>query len=186
MKAALGEAVDSLMCTSSCPCDKTAFDTKYAAYTAAELSPFNRSPEKDASATNKLVVAGATGAKYTTWGDCYNATLKAQAADGKTFAAKSKDFKDFMTNGGVQFLGSLEDSFDCAGLCYTPLFYLKKSIALGKPTEDCARAVVNKIGSNTAVGGITIVTGLVFFTAFLGSIPLCRGFHAQGDTGKAF
>jgi len=187
MKAQYGKAVDSLMCTETCPCQQAAYDKSYASLTAAELSKFNRLPSTDSSSSKAKMFARATAPTYTTWGECYNATLK--SATGKTaegIDTASKDFSDFVKNGGVEFLGSMEDAFDCAGLCYTPLFYMKKSIAVGPPKQDCARAAVSKFGSNTAAGAVAIITGLVFFTAFLGSIPLCRGFHASGDDGKAF
>lgn len=167
------------MCTETCPCKKADYDVAYGKLSAAELAKFNRLPANDTSNSKSKMFASATAPMYSSWGECYNATLKEKTgttAEGIDTA--SKDFSDFVKNGGVQFLGSLEDAFDCAGLCYTPLFYMKKSIAVGPPKQDCARAAVAKFGNNSGAGAIAIVTGLVFFTAFLGSIPLCRGFHA--------
>lgn len=188
MKAQLSTAVDSLMCTDTCPCIEADYNIKYAGYTSAELSKFNRSPVATVSVgsnNDRMIVTPATTA-FNNWGDCYNATLKDASGTKSGVNTDSKDFKDFVKNGGVEFLASLEDSFDCAGLCYTPLFYLKKNIAVGRPTIDCARAAVDKFGNNTGAGLIAIVTGFVFFSGFLGSIPLCGGFSAQGDDGKAF
>jgi hypothetical protein len=173
MQSQLSTAVDSLMCTDTCPCIEAEYNIKYAAYDAATLAKFNRAPATAVgSGTDKMIVTPATTA-FTTWGDCYNATLKDATGTKSGVDTNSKEFTDFVKNGGVEFLASLEDAFDCAGLCYTPLFYLKKSIAVGRPTIDCARAAVDKFGNNSGAGIIAIFTGFVFFSGFLGSIPLC-------------
>ena len=185
MKEQLSTSVDALMCTDTCPCLESEYKIKYATYSAADLAPFNRVPTTSAGSGNDKMIVTAANA-FKSWGQCYNATLKDATGSKSGVDTNSKSFKDFVKNGGVQFLGSLEDAFDCAGLCYTPLFYLKKNIAVGRPTQDCARAAVAKFGSNTGAGIAAVVTGLVFFTAFLGSIPLCNGFPASGDDGKAF
>ena len=180
MKAQLSASVDKLMCTNTCPCNQEDFATKYQSLTDAELAPFGR--------TNADMIAGNTpGTTYfSTYGECYNTTLKDATGTKEGIDTASSDFTNFVKNGGVEFLGDLEEQFNCAGLCYTPLFYLKKNIKVGPPTQDCVKAAIEQIGSNTGAGAVAVVTGLIFFTAAIGSIPLYKGFPAQGDSGEAF
>lgn len=76
---------------------------------------------------------------------------------------------------------SFENQYKCAGLCYTPLFYLTRPLTDGPPTQSCDTAFINSVTGNAGVGGVAIVTGLVLLSMFVGSIPLCSGFASDGD-----
>lgn len=99
-------------------------------------------------------------------------------------SSKSSDTADstqqFFVNGGFEFLKSFETQYKCAGLCYTPLFYLSKPLTDGPPTQSCDTAFINAVAGNTAVGGVAVVTGLILLSVFVGSIPLCSGYAADG------
>jgi len=166
------------MCSNICPCTEDAFDVKYNGYTALELEPFDRSPAL--SVTSNKLVKKDSGTTFTTFNECYEANK-----DNSKFTT-GEQAKQFFAQGGMKFIASLENEADCAGLCYTPLWYLGKDIKLGRPTTDCATKIVKEYGGSQGVGVSAIITGLVFFTAAIGSIPLCKGFSPQGDDGAAF
>jgi len=61
--------------------------------------------------------------------------------------------------------------------------YVTKDIAEGKPETDCAEALMEEIkGMATPAGIVSIITGLVLFTAMCGAFPLCTGF--SDDMGE--
>ena len=54
----------------------------------------------------------------------------------------------FFNQGGFDFLTDLENRYDCASLCETPLFYLTKDVSLGPPPIDCVTATVDVMTDN--------------------------------------
>jgi len=111
----------------------------------------------------------------TSYADCFK---KVQASK-KSSADTST--QDFFVKGGFEFLESFEKQYDCAGLCYTPLFYLTKPLSVGPPKTSCDQAFLASVTGNTAVGAVALVTGLILLSVFVGSIPLCSGYAADGD-----
>jgi hypothetical protein len=163
IKAQYGPSVDNTMCSTTCKC---ASDT-----TAAVKAQFTGSPLRTGGATS-FDWSGT----YTTYEQCFNAISAAQgSAAGATTGAK-----DFFLNGGFQFLKSFEKQYDCAGLCYTPLFYLTKPLSVGPPTTSCDAAFIASVAGNTGVGAIALVTGFILLSVMVGSIPLCSGYASDG------
>lgn len=163
IKAQYGPSVDNTMCSTDCKCASVAAGVK---------SQFTSSPLRTGGATS----FDWTGT-YTTYEQCFNAISAAKgSASGATTGAK-----DFFVNGGFQFLKSFEKQYDCAGLCYTPLFYLTKPLSVGPPTTSCDAAFIAAVAGNTAVGAIALVTGFILLSVMLGSIPLCSNFASEGD-----
>ena len=61
------------------------------------------------------------GNSYASYKDCYSGVKKEKLANDKNTPQK---IKDFFSTGGFEFLSSLEQRFDCGGLCKVPLFYV--------------------------------------------------------------
>ena len=114
---------------------------------------------------------------------CYEKKLRKvfEEEENKDEGEKDQSLKEtmyyinkFFDQGGYEFLKELETSLDCAGLCYTPLFYLTKDVRLGQPTIDCASATVDAITNNKGASIVFLVTGLVLLLSIYGAILLCK------------
>jgi hypothetical protein len=110
------------------------------------------------------------GGSMTSYQKCYD-TLKA----GSTGQATDNSTQEFFQKGGFQFLESFEKQYTCAGLCYTPLFYLTRPLSAGPPTQSCDAAFITSVTGNTGVGAVSLVTGLILLSMFIGSLTLCGG-----------
>jgi hypothetical protein len=51
----------------------------------------------------------------------------------------------FFDKGGYKFLSDLEEKFNCASICSTPLFYITKDVKEGPPTNDCVTAAMDDL-----------------------------------------
>lgn len=60
--------------------------------------------------------------------------------DGKN--QKMKNERAYLNFLELEFLGGIEDSFDCAGFCKSPLFYFSKSTYHGYPEQTCLLEVI--------------------------------------------
>jgi hypothetical protein len=49
---------------------------------------------------------------------------------------------DFNRQEAWELFTEWEREYDCAGICYTPLFFLTKSISDGLPKKECVREVI--------------------------------------------
>jgi hypothetical protein len=92
-----------------------------------------------------------------TYRECYEKALKPMFDDEANKPESQKDpelaetmlFVDkFFNQGGYDFLTDLENTYECASLCETPLFYLTKDVRLGKPQIDCVTATVDAMTDN--------------------------------------
>ena len=54
-------------------------------------------------------------------------------------------WEDFNTEDTWNFFTSVEEDYDCAGLCYVPLFYLTKDISAGRPEKECIREIIDDV-----------------------------------------
>lgn len=82
----------------------------------------------------------------------------------------------------------VEGAYKCASVCYVPLFYLTLDVSEGRVEEDCATAAVDALASQTGIGVACVITAVLLFCAWLGSLPLCCGFeknemNADGEEG---
>lgn len=82
--------------------------------------------------------------------------------------------RNFFNDGIYEFLGELEQSYDCASICEVPLFYLTKDIREGKVTRECTQAIILSLESPVGIAGfVSIFLGLFLLIATLGTFPLC-------------
>jgi hypothetical protein len=165
------------MCSRTCYCEKAAYDEKYNTYTAAEFAEGGRQ-----KTSMKTLAKG-----YKNWMECYDKVIsKANKTSSCTETKdieqgcevpQNEEYKQFIKNGGVQFLADFEKKFKCAGFCKTPLFYMTRNITEGKPERDCLTAMATEYGSNTGVGAVGVITGLTLLLAAFGAIPLCKDYN---------
>ena len=96
----------------------------------------------------------------------------------KSNESKWDSTKDFIKSGGLAFMKEFEKKLDCAGVCKIPLFYTTLSIEIGKPTQDCVNAAVDKLQDSAKPAGVVaLLTGLVLLIGMLGGFPLCQGYE---------
>jgi hypothetical protein len=118
------------------------------------------------------------------YGECYEKNLKPifEAEAAKSDADKDPNLKKtmeyvdrFFESGGYEFIGLLEEKYNCGSMCRKPLFYLKKDVADGPPEVDCIEAVIDDLSDNMAIAILFGLTGLLCLIAAAGSFPLCSG-----------
>lgn len=83
----------------------------------------------------------------------------------------------FFDKGGYEMLKTLEKEFDCAGICYKPLFYLTKDVTDGIPTRTCDQAAIDELSGNLAGAAAAFVTGVLLLIGAIGAFPLFTGFN---------
>lgn len=67
----------------------------------------------------------------------------------------------------TKIVNYMEETFECSGVTSVPLFYVTRSHLDGPPTESCADAVSDKVGSTiTALGAIMLVNAFFNFMVF--------------------
>lgn len=125
MKAQYGLLVDDKMCDADCVCEETAFQSGITPLSASRLGDYGtngRETEATPDSGRILLQSAATG--YTKYEDCFTEKIK-PAGDAN---AASDEWNQFVNLGGYDFMSQMEDDWDCASICYEPLFYLSKSI----------------------------------------------------------
>jgi hypothetical protein len=92
--------------------------------------------------------------------------------------------QDFFDSGGYDFVGQLEERYNCASMCTIPLFYINKSVAGGRPTVDCVTAAIDDLSDNMIIAILFVITGLLCLVAAAASFPLCSGKSKKGKDGE--
>jgi hypothetical protein len=93
-----------------------------------------------------------------------------------------KDSREFVENGGIQFLEALEVKQDCAGICKTPLFYMVRPLSDGRPTNDCLNSILDDImATSNSVGIVSMITAFALLIGMGFACPLCTGFSEEDD-----
>jgi len=67
----------------------------------------------------------------------------------------------FFSTKGYDFLGELEDKYDCASVCTLPLFYINKEISEGKPEKECIQGMYDGIKGAMKAEAIFIIIGAI-------------------------
>jgi hypothetical protein len=160
-------AVDSRMCTDQCKCPEP-----FKATWEAQDSALQESGQWERSGRDwNSMKWTSDGTEISTWKECYDAFLKNE------FRADSFE-QEFLNMGGEEFVAQLEESYDCAGVCKVPLFYMTKDISVGPPTEGCIQAAAEGMAANYGnTGKVALVTGVLLLIGMIGACPLCTGFE---------
>ena len=162
--------VDSKMCTDQCKCDESFKSLWQAAEpTLKDSGRFNKAGRDFNSFkwTNDVYV--------NSWKECYDAFI-VNEFDQNSYERKFLEF------GGGKFVEELETDYECAGLCYTPLFYMYRDISIGPPTIGCIEATAKGMAAKYGqVGLVSLITGVVLFIGMIGACPLCTGLEGDDD-----
>ena len=166
------------MCSSKCPCDNTVADQAFmdSLGNLADFGSVGREPSTGVDANLIALEFGAPGDANVVknYNECYQqyVSLPENApADGQ-----DDDWQEFVTNGGFDFLEAMEAEFDCAGICYSPLFYMTKDVSNVPVSMGCVEAFLERAKSTAGVGVVGVITGLILWLAACGAIPLCSDF----------
>jgi len=76
-------------------------------------------------------------------------------------------------------LKQFEDTYDCAGICFEPLFYLTKDVSLGPVSQKCDDAIIDEFSGNIAGAAVAAISAVVLLIGAVGAFPLCTGFNEE-------
>ena len=127
------ESTEKYMCTDYCPCGEIPFE-KWDAQTQASFK------------TNKRY--NFEGDQYTTFIDCYN--------DKKAGWEANDDLKP-INESVLAIVKTLEDTYNCSGLCEKPTFWTHKPVTQGPPPDACIYALKNDFDANASILGWLMV-----------------------------
>lgn len=118
------------------------------------------------------------GSQFNSWIQCYEAFLKNNIQKGSLQ-------EKFLEMGGLPFVREMEESYDCAGICEVPLFYMIRDIAEGPPTVGCMDAAAKGLAQNySKTGSIAAITGIILLIGMIAACPLCTGFEEEAVEKK--
>lgn len=182
MQEQYGAVVDDVMCTDECACDDATLNLSgIMALDDAELAEFGAVGRMAADSSLSLIPLSdaSDGGSLTIYNECYEHYVEVTES---AFVDEGEDaqWQEFVTNGGYEYMSALEADYNCASICYQPLFYLSRSIEESPVEQECVTAFINTVSGNMGVGVVAIVTGLLLLSACIGSVPLCTGF-AKGN-----
>jgi len=87
-----------------------------------------------------------------------------------------------MKTKGAEMITTMEERYECAGMCEPGLFYFSKSLDKGAARKDCLRASVEKMAEGTGPAGVVaLLSGLALIVAGIGGFPLCTGFNDKSE-----
>jgi hypothetical protein len=79
-------------------------------------------------------------------------------------------------------LSQFEEEYDCAGICFEPLFYLTKDVSIGPVEKKCDDALVEEFSGNVAGAAVAAISAIVLIIGAIGAFPLCSGFNDEGSS----
>jgi len=189
--------VDSKLCTDFCECTDAA-KQKWESYPNDQLKAnFSRAHDPLASettaytqATDKLQYDGvipmyfssdSSSSKFVkNYKECYDKQLKGELESKESDSSYDEivmKAKMFFEDGGYEMLKSLETEYDCAGICYQPMFYITKDVTEGLPSRSCDVAAVEELSGNIAGAAVAFITGISLLIGAVGAFPLFSGFN---------
>lgn len=176
-----GSMVDDKMCSSVCPCASFSNgDVSNEAYmNMLQLEKYGadgRSPSTDVTDSDALVFAAPGDPNaVSNYLECYETIKDNAPAEG---SEDEENWIEFVQNGGFDFLAAIEEEFDCAGMCYAPLFYLTKDLTPENVPvrQGCVEAFVERAKGTEFAGAIGIAVGVLLWVAGIGAVPLCSDY----------
>ena len=86
-------------------------------------------------------------------------------------------WQSFSSQEGWDVLATLEDEYECAGVCYSPLFYMTKEISYGQPQRECLRPLFDDVFAQSY--HLCIGVGAALMVSALLQLVLCGGMPAD-------
>jgi hypothetical protein len=183
MREQYGALVDDRMCDANCVCEDAAFQIGITPLGSdqALLESYGTvgrettdSGSDTAPSSYILLQSAADGMK--SYDECFSQVIK-PAAD-----TANPQWSQFVEDGGYDFMRQMEQDWDCASICYEPLFYLSKGIDQSPVRMDCVTAFVDYYAGNVGVGVVAALMGVILLGGCIGAVPLSSGF-ATGAMG---
>lgn len=159
---------NSVLCTAACPCDANPKDWAY--YNASLIladTLTGAATGADSTATGVITSGMVTGTpNYENYPQCPGANETLQAFIAANFSGSGANMQL-----GLNVLDAVERDFDCAGMCYSSVYYTFSQVSDGPPERTCEKGiekVLNKAATITKVSGIIflIFTLLGFIMSF--------------------
>jgi len=178
------------MCSNECKCNEEIekiWSTEPEAYLRTYTRTKNANNEEKTAYESDGVNAAIIPFVYSTdiseyvstFIQCYNEKLKEKIESEESSNANSdyvKNAKDFFEKGGYQMLRKFEETYDCAGICYKPLFYISKDVSEGSVKRTCEDAIVEEYTGNIGTAVFAALCALTLLIAVLGSCTLLSGY----------
>jgi len=90
---------------------------------------------------------------------------------------QNNEIKNFLNEGGLNFLAGMEAEFDCSGFCEVGRFYLAKDIEYGPPQQECIQGMIDGLAGKVGPAAYGLIgSGILLFIAMVGAFPLCSGY----------
>lgn len=163
------------MCSATpaaCKCAAGANDANKNAWTTAK-----NSATQQWTASKRTAALDFTGTAQS-YKVCYDALVASYNAGSQ---ANKNDALEFLQKGGYSFISSFEKQFKCAGICFTPLFYLTRNLSEGLPTTQCDQAFLKSVSGQVGPAIVAFATAIIMLTLFGASFPLCTGKSDEND-----
>jgi hypothetical protein len=135
------------MCKEYCPCERV----DYALWTASQEEEFKTNPEYNFD--------GGEGT-FDSFIACYK--------EKKSIWQANEDLKP-INEQVISVVKTLEETYNCSGLCKKPTFWVYQSVQSGPPREACIYSLKNDFDANAVwlgwtMVGITVCIVLALFT----------------------
>jgi len=126
----------------------------------------------------------------TTYKQCFDAVINTDAfkneqTDGG-LAGNDDDWDNFSDAEGWDFLEELETEYNCAGICYAPLWYMTRNINNGKPSDECLSPLFDDVfnaSKNFANGfGAALLISVLCQLGLCGGMPATAGDEEEDNT----
>lgn len=197
------------MCSEACPCVYDNYnDGQWDSISADELATFGRAPRLDEDSD---LLPMMTDMDMPSWSDlslqtqaqlqeagysaedepepvsnyeqCFESIIQTEAFRENVPEEYQNFFEDFRDQGGFNFLRSIEERYDCGGICYEPLFYLTQDISMGRPTKECFREVLD--ATIPQIQLYATISGAILLLSFFTSLCICGGIPKDEDGGSS-
>lgn len=147
----------------------------------------NKAAWETAASTNSKVWAATgrasnsldfTGSVTSYAPSCYDALVKSYSSGSDP---KKNDALEFLSKGGFTFIQSFEKQFKCAGVCFTPLFYLSRPLSDGIPTKSCDTAFLESVSGQIGPAIVSFLTAIIMLSLFGASFTQCSDVSDPND-----
>ena len=93
------------------------------------------------------------------------------------------NFKTFAKENTWRLFEEVENDYDCAAVCYVPLFYMTRPISDGRPTRDCLKPLLEDVLGQTK----NICRGFAYYLIAVCVLQLfmCGGVPRSPDEEQA-
>jgi hypothetical protein len=156
--------VNRWMCTSQCPCAANSYSQGYSSIDESYLNYHGRTSVPGTQGKLPITTVPANG--LTSWGQCWNNTIRARADKNITQSMDSY----------MKVMRLLEPQYGCSGACIPALFWFTKTIDT-MPKDGCLLQVATDLSATYVFPGwATIISSIIMLLIFIFQYTLwCDG-----------